>query len=165
MNVQGFSLLLLLTVTASGCASEPYPAFDHSQNILGVWDCAAVIEENGASLKVESKDTYLRNGASHSFGIMKAKFSDELPEIQYSVAGTSAWKIEGEYLIQTMTDLKIVNLTHPEFDDVIKLQDIFPENISESSVILRLTSTELVVDSESGAGVYRCSKASNTGGS
>lgn len=159
MNVKGFSLSLLLAATVSGCASEPYPIYAHRQNILGVWDCATTFEEHDLHLKIESKDTFLRNGASHSFGIMTAKFSSDMPEISYSVAGTFTWKIEGKYLIEMATDLKIVNLTHPEFDEVMKLQDIFPTNISESSEILRLTESELIVDSESGGGIYKCTKA------
>jgi len=161
MNVKGVSLSLLLAATVSGCASEPYPTYAHRQNILGVWDCAYTVEEDGLYLKAESKDTFLRNGASHFFGFMKAKFAPDLPEVEYSVAGTSTWNIEGKYLIQTMTDLKVVNLTHPELDEVFKLQEFLPANISESAEILRLTATELVVDSESGAGIYKCTKASS----
>jgi len=66
MNVKGFSLSLLLAATVSGCASEPYPIYAHRQNILGVWDCATTFEEHDLHLKIESKDTFLRNGASQT---------------------------------------------------------------------------------------------------
>ena len=162
MKAKGLSLLTL-ALLISGCAGEPNTNFINQSNILGAWDCSYTIihDEGGETSKasIETKDDYLRNGRSNSFGIMKLKISPEFPEIEYSIAGTSSWEITGKYLVQQITDLKIVNLSHPELDSIIKIQDMFPQGISESSEILKLTTHEMILRSESTNDTYKCNKA------
>lgn len=160
MKIKGIVSALSLFTVIAGCSSEPSQHYVYHQNILGSWDCNYSFKEDDFAASISSTDTYVRNGASNSFGIMKIRYTSESPEIEYSIASTDTWKIQGKYLIQTMTDVKIVNVSHPEIDDVFNLQEMFPTNISESSEILKLTATELILDSESGLGLYTCSKAS-----
>ncbi|MGE8504672.1 MAG: hypothetical protein ACN6P1_20850 [Pseudomonas sp.] len=160
MRIKGIVSALSLFTVIAGCSSEPSQHYVYHQNILGPWDCNYSFKEDDITVSISSTDSYIRNGASNSFGIMKIRYANGMPEIEYSVAGTATWKIQGKYLIQTMTDVKIVNVSHPGMDEIFNLQEMFPTNISESSEILKLTPTELVLDSESGAGLYTCSKAS-----
>jgi len=159
LKIKGIISALSLFTIIAGCSSEPSQHYVYHQNILGPWDCNYSFKEDDFSASISSTDTYVRNGASHSFGIMKIRYASDTPEVEYSLAGTATWKIQGKYLIQTMTDIKIVNVSHPEVDEIFNLQEMFPTNVSESSEILKLTAAELVLDSESGTGLYTCSKA------
>ncbi len=160
MKIKGIVSALSLFTVIAGCSSEPSQHYVYNQNILGPWECNYSSKEDDFAISLNSTDTYIRNGNSNSFGFMKIRYTNDTPEVEYSIAGTATWKIQGKYLIQTMTDVKIVNISHPGLDELFNLQEMFPTNISESSEILKLTATELVLDSESGAGLYTCSKAS-----
>ncbi len=162
MKAKGLSVLTL-ALAISGCASEPGANYINKDDILGAWNCnyKTSREENGVTSTVimETKESYLRNGRVNAFGVMKVKISPEFPEIQYSLAGTATWKLNGKYLIQEATDIKLVNLTHPQLDSIIKMQDMFPSGMSDSSEIIKLTQNEMTLRSESTNEVYKCNKA------
>lgn len=150
------SAFLLYSVTA--CASQNIEPSSLKKGLLGSWDCSFSIKENGSSMTIESEDTYVRNGRSNSFGILKAKFAEDLPEIEYSMAGTATWEILDGFLVSTLTDIKIVNLSHPEFDEIFNLQEMFPTDISDSSEVIELTKSKLTLKSESDASIYECGR-------
>ncbi len=150
------SAFLLYSVTA--CASQNIEPPSLKKGLLGSWDCSLSIEDNDLKMTIESEDTYVRNGRSNSFGSLKAKFAANLPEIEYSVAGTATWEILDGFLVSTLTDIKIVNLSHPEFDEIFNLQEMFPTNVSDSSEIIELTKTKLTLKSESDGHIYMCGR-------
>ena len=162
MKAKGLSVIMLALVI-SGCASEPGAGYINKNDILGAWNCNynIVREENGVTSTVimDTKESYLRNGRSNAFGVMKVKISPEFPEIQYSMAGTATWKLTGKYLILEATDIKLVNLTHPQLESILKMQDMFPSGMSDSSEIMQLTENEMTLRSESTNEIYKCSKA------
>ncbi|MDN3391937.1 hypothetical protein [Pseudoalteromonas sp. APC 3691] len=149
------SLAISTSVFAGNGAPEPS---NIDEQIYGSWNCQYSHEENGSKISFETEETYVRNGRSNSFGIMKAKFAPELPEIEYSLAGSATWNIDNGYLVTTLDDIKVVNLSHPELDKIINLQDMFPKNLSESSKILELSTSKLSLKSESDGTVYHCTK-------
>lgn len=149
-------LLVFLLYSVTACASQNSEPSLLKKDLLGSWDCSFSFEENGSSITIESEDTYVRNGPSNSFGTLKVKFAEDLPEINYSMAGTATWEILDGFLVSTLTYFKIVNLSHPEFDEIFNLQEMFPTNISDSSEIIELTKSKLTLKSESSAQVYAC---------
>ena len=74
------------------------------------------------------------------------------------MADSSNWEYKNGYLIQTSTEIKLVNISHPEFDDAFNLERLFPQNISESSKVLILNDSQLKVKSETDGTVYSCNK-------
>mgnify|MGYP000035269514 CR=1 FL=1 len=150
------SAFLLYSVTA--CANQDIETSTLKTNLLGSWNCLTSYEEDDFSMIIETEDTYVRNGRSNSFGTLKAKFTEELPEIEYSIAATGTWEIIDGYLVDTLTDIKVVNLTHPEFDSIFNLQDLFPTNISFSSEVIELTKSKLTLKSESDDSIYECER-------
>lgn len=107
---------------------------------------------------VESEETYVRNGRSNSMGSMRVKFAQEFPEVTYSIAGSSSWEVQNGYLITTVEDVKIVNLSHPELDKLINLTEMLPKNISESQEVVELSDTKLTLKSESNGALYQCQR-------
>lgn len=128
--------------------------------LYGSWNCGIDVEEGATRMSIASEDTFIRNGRSNSFGTMKLKISAELPEIEYSIAASSTWEIIDGFLVSTLTDVKVINISHPEFDKVINLQDMFPKNISESAEIVELSQSKLILKSETDGSVYRCDRKS-----
>ncbi|MEG3759939.1 hypothetical protein V5096_18530 [Pseudoalteromonas carrageenovora] len=159
MKIHKIILVASLVISTSGFASNRVPETPNiDEKIYGSWNCQNSHEANGSKIILETEDTYVRNGRSNSFGIMKAKLAPELPEIEYSIAGSATWNIDDGYLVTTLDDIKVVNLSHPELDKVINLQDFLPKNLSESSKILELSTTKLSLKSESDGTVYHCTK-------
>ena len=150
------SAFLLYSATAS--ANQNIEPSTLKTNLLGSWSCSTSLEEDDFSMITETEDTYVRNGRSKSFGTLKAKFTEELPEIEYSIAATGTWEIIDGYLVDTLTDIKVVNLTHPEFDSIFNLQDLFPTNISFSSEVIELTKSKLTLKSETDDSIYECER-------
>ena len=150
------SAFLLYSATAS--ANQNIEPSILKTNLLGSWNCLTSLEEDDFSMIIETEDTYVRNGRSNSFGTLKAKFAEELPEIEYSIGATGTWEILDGYLVDTLTDIKVVNISHPEFDSVFNLQDFFPTNISFSSEVIELTKSKLTLKSESDESIYECER-------
>lgn len=150
-NLTGLATALL------ACSIEASASAYSKEQLLGSWNCSLNIEEDRLKLLIEVESTYVRNGNSHTLGIVTAKFN-ERPEMTYSIATSSTWEVSESYLITTLKEAKVVNLTHPEFDNVLKLQDFFVKGTSDSSRILELTSSKLSVKSETDGTVYHCSK-------
>lgn len=148
---------LLLSSTAS-CATQSIEQSTLKKGLLGNWNCSLNIEENGLMMSMKVEDSYIRNGRSNSFGDLEVQFSPEHPVISYSIAGTSTWDLIDGFLVSTSTDIKIVNLTHPEFDEVFNLQEMFPTNVSDSSEIIHLSKNKLTLKSEGDNIIYQCQR-------
>ena len=131
------------------------------EKLYGGWSCKLEIEDSGMKMSIESSDDYVRNGTINRTGSLNVQFSPERPKISYTISGSGTWHLENEYLTTTFKFLKIKNISHPEFDDVINLQDMFPENISRSSKITSLTNTTLSLMSEPDGKTYQCHRKSS----
>jgi hypothetical protein len=125
----------------------------------GTWSCEYKEESEGESFSLVYEDTYIRNGRVDSFGYLTFTVP-ELPgeELEYSIAATSDWEVQGKFLVMKVDDLKIVNLSHPGLDDVFSLEDIFPKGVSESAEIVDISATKLVLRSESDNSITQCSR-------
>ncbi|MBH0040391.1 hypothetical protein [Pseudoalteromonas sp. SWN166] len=74
------------------------------------------------------------------------------------MATSANWEYQNGYLIETSTEIKLVNLSHPKFDELLNLESLMPQNISESSEVLVLSNTLLTLKSESDGIVYSCDR-------
>jgi hypothetical protein len=140
-----------------GCASHAAQNLTTEEKLYGKWNCEFSEARGGQSFSIVTEDTYIRNGRSNSFGDLKftvPKMPGE--EFVYSVTATADWYVQGKYLVMTMDDVKIVNLSHPGLDDVFSLAELFPENVSESAEIVDLSATKLVLRSESDNSITEC---------
>ena len=145
-------------IIATGCStSSTVSNYSRLDQLYGSWNCKLSMEEAGVRVAMNYDVNYVRNGKANGFGTIIFK-APELPEMEYSMAGSSHWEYENGYLIETTTEIKLVNVSHPEFDEVFNLESMFPQNISESSEILVLNNSVLKLKSESDGTVYSCDK-------
>ncbi|MCE2596454.1 hypothetical protein K6Y31_16785 [Motilimonas cestriensis] len=158
-----FTLRFIFTLLCAGVLSAhastvPPSSEPLADKILGDWHCSFAVKESGAKVSIESDDRFMRGGQLASKGVLKATFSPELPEIEYAVNSKASWKVEQGYLVTTLTDVSVVNLTDPEFDDIVNPQQLFPVNVSESLQILAISSSSMVLKSAAAGQEYRCKR-------
>lgn len=151
-----YSVVLLLLV--GGCASSTPSNNYYNNRIYGMWDCEYSIVENGITISAKSSETYIRNGKTNSFGTLNVQFTPDSETIEYSVSMSGSWKIRNGYLITESTESKIVNMSHPELDEIFNLNDFIPQNLSESAKILKITKNKMSLMSETDGSVYHCSR-------
>lgn len=150
--------LITSIIITTGCStSSTVSNYSRMDQLYGTWNCKLSMEEEGVKVAMDYDVSYVRNGKSNGFGTIIFK-APELPEMEYSIAASSNWEYKSGYLIETTTEIKLVNISHPEFDEVFNLESMFPQNISESSEILVLNNSELKLKSESDGMVYSCDK-------
>lgn len=128
--------------------------------IHGAWNCKIDESMDGGSLTISTEDSYIDNGRFNSFGTMTMNIDIESENIslKYSIAGTGTWDVKNGKLYQTLEDVKLVNLTAPEFDDVLNLSNMFPKNVSESSTITSIDKKSITVKSDIDGSEHTCSK-------
>ncbi len=144
-----------------GCSSlNNLNSYSPQEQLYGLWHCNLSLEEEGIKITMDYEVSYVRNGKSNGFGTITFK-APELPEIEYSMADSSNWEYQNGYLIETSTEIKLVNLSHPEFDEEFNLESMFPQNMSESSEVLVLNSSLLKLKSEIDGTVYSCDKVAH----
>jgi len=150
--------LIASLVIITGCStSNNLSTYSPQAKLYGLWHCNLSLEEEGVKIAMDYEVNYVRNGKANGFGTLTFK-APELPEMEYSMAGSSNWEYQNGYLIETSTEIKLVNLSHPEFGEVFNLESMFPQNISEASEVLVLNNTTLKLKSESDGTVYSCDK-------
>ena len=157
MKHLNYLTLSFLIASSSVCASNMETEIEQSKMLYGTWNCKVEVEKDDDQISFDIDTTYIRNGKSNSFGSMKLNLP-ELPELKYSYADSGSWEIKDGYLISTTAEVKLVNVSHPVLDNVLNLEKLFPQNISESSQILKLSNTELSLKDESDGEIYHCFK-------
>lgn len=150
--------LIASIIMTTGCStSEHVDNYFLQTQLYGLWHCSLSFEEEGGKVDLDYEVNYVRNGKSNSYGTLIYK-AHELPEIEYSMATSANWEYQNGYLIETSTEIKLVNLSHPKFDELLNLESLMPQNISESSEVLVLNNTLLMLKSESDGIVYSCDR-------
>lgn len=142
-----------------GCATHAAQDQTTEEKLYGKWNCEFSDASEDQSFSLVSEDTYIRNGRANSFGDLKFTVP-QMPnqEFVYSITATADWEVQDKYLVTTIDDVKIVNLSHPELDEILNLKDFFPENVSESAEILDISANRLILRSESDNSITQCTR-------
>ncbi|PKF56408.1 hypothetical protein CW748_10675 [Alteromonadales bacterium alter-6D02] len=159
-HLKALPLIASIIITTGCSTSGNVDNYSPQTQLFGLWHCSLSLEEEGVKVAMDYEVNYVRNGKSNGFGTLIFKAPD-LPEMEYSMAASTNWEYQNGYLIETSTEIKLVNLSHPEFDEVLNLESLFPQNISESSEVLVLNNTLLTLKSESDGTVYSCDKVAH----
>lgn len=163
MNFFKILPILLSIIFMSGCGST-----NHAKNsipektLYGNWNCKMNLETEKIKISLDYDINYIRDGKSNGLGIMKFK-TPSLPEIEYSLATSGNWELKDGYLIESSSETKLVNLSHPEFDEVLNLERLFPQNVSLSAEVLILNDSLLKVKSEIDGTVISCNRSPSKG--
>ncbi len=151
-------MLLVATTMFTGLISVAHGSdASLSKRLLGGWECSYETSEEGIRMKAKSKDYYVRNGKSNSFGELTITYPAQGYSLEYFVATTGEWEISNGFLIETLTDIKTTSVD-PIVDELLNLQEMIPTGLSESSKIVTLSEKSLVVISESNGTEISCSR-------
>jgi hypothetical protein len=153
-----FTLLMILSLPWLVYSANNPAIIDENILFKGTWNCSYEIKKDGMELSIITEDNYVRNGRSNSFGTLMIKLAPDIPKMEYFIAGSALWEIKNKYLITTLQDISIKNLSHPEFDEEFNLENMIPKNISESSEIIELSNSKLSLKSEADGVIYSCTR-------
>lgn len=157
MNLINVLPLFLLIFSLPATAS-PEKVINES-NLYGEWLCKEEMVDPKSQMKIQVSYNihYAKNGKSNGMGTVIFNI-EGLPPLEYAVTDNSTWKIEGESLMMSSTEINFVNVSFPELDNLLNLKQILPKSINESAQLLELTDANIKVKSASTGGIYTCSK-------
>ncbi|WP_413698902.1 hypothetical protein ACLKMH_15155 [Psychromonas sp. KJ10-10] len=127
--------------------------------LYGSWQCAGSMEYKQINMSVtfDYKLNFTKDYKSSGEGIVSFGFPNYY-DIDYKLTDNSTWNINNNEIIYTSEDLQLTNLTYPELEKIVNLEKRVPTRINESSKILKLTSTQLTIQTKSDNKIYNCSK-------
>ncbi|TEW55341.1 hypothetical protein E2R68_06225 [Psychromonas sp. RZ22] len=159
--------LLMFAFSLSSFATTPNSANAvaknksiNKDNIYGYWHCKDEVIDPKTQIKVKVNYTvnFLNNGKSKGFGT--ALFTiPGMPVVTYKATDSSTWKLKGDQLTMSSTELTFVNVSNPELDQILNLKSFFPKKVNESAQILTLSKTSLKAKAKSNKQIYTCVKA------
>lgn len=154
-------LPLLAVVYSLPSLAAPVKTINES-NLYGNWLCKHEMLEPSTNMKIKVnyQINYAENGQSHGAGTVLFNITG-LPPLEFRATDNSTWKIKNGSLIMSSTEMKFVNVSHPELDSLLNLEQILPTKINESAQILELTKTTIKVKADLNGGIYTCSKVAS----
>lgn len=161
MNLPNKLLLCTLTLSALSFSTPNFaasPSFNKT-NIYGDWVCSHELGETDENLqtKLNYKIRFNHNGTSNGNASLLFTING-LPPLVYQEVDTALWQIEGEYLTISSNNISFSNVSHPEFEALLNLQQHFPKSVNEKVKILKLTKKSLAVQSKNHSDVFNCGK-------
>ncbi|MDR0407942.1 MAG: hypothetical protein LBH45_03370 [Campylobacteraceae bacterium] len=116
------------------------------------WICEFEQEGNGVHMYAKTNDIYNKDKTTTSFGetvitIQTPEAADKL-SIVYEVKANGKWEILDGKVIASDTKMEFKNISLPEFDNFLNLNDLIPDNVNASSKIVKLTEYEAIFEEE-----------------
>ena len=131
----------------------------NESDLYGSWNCKHQVEDSNTKIRVKIDYNVNFNSEGGANGKGTAIFIvQNLPELKYNLSDVSTWAIIGNTLILTSTQIKSVNVSHPELGKLLNLNKLIPNKVSESSYIMKLTKKRLIVKSQLNEQVIACTK-------
>lgn len=130
-----------------------------SSLLIGTWQCALSQDQGETKLTVNTAESYRADGTVSSTGIMSFSVPAANVSASYSIAGKSTWKIEGDMLTSTLTDIKVTAKSNPELDELLHMEDALKaQDPHSASRITTLTKHKLVLTEVDKKTVMTCSR-------
>lgn len=144
--------------TTSSTSSSLKPNFNAS-DLLGKWHCLHQLLEPKTKIKVDFdyKINFDKNGKSAGKGNLLLSLQG-MPGFKYNISDVSTWSLKDKTLTMTSNEMTFKNISHPQFDQLLNLQALFPKKVNESATILVLNKTTLKVDTKSSSSHITCSR-------
>ena len=99
----------------------------------------------------------MKNGTST--GNADLVFSMEgMPELKYKEVDTALWSLKGNQLQFVSNNIQFINVSHPELEQLLNLQQLFPKRVNESVKVLGLSKKYIKIQSQQHNDVYTCLK-------
>jgi len=152
--------LFAFVISISGFVGANESKGFEQEKLYGRWSCQHAMKNANTMIKIDYDINYSADGKANGNGTVWLRMQN-FPEMEYSLSNRSTWEVKADSLIMSSVDFTLVNRSHPELDQILNFESLFPQNVRESSTILELTQSKLVARSDSYGGVYSCSKRIN----
>lgn len=128
-------------------------------DLLGYWHCRHQMFDPSTKIKVDIdyKINFFSGGKSTGTGHLLLML-DSMPGFKYKINDSSTWSLKGDVLTMTSEQMEFNNISHPQFDELLNLQTLFPKKVNEASTILVLNESTLKVDAKSSLEDINCSR-------
>jgi len=131
-------------------------AIDKS-SLYGSWVCEHSLGNNNKNLQVNFIYHVNVNKNGTSTGEATLTFSmAALPPLIYQEVDTALWTLDRDNLTISSDNIQFSNMSHPEYEALLNLQQHFPRHVNETLKVTQLTKLALTLFSERYNDVYHC---------
>lgn len=154
-----FTKLLFISILSLSISSFVHSTTIKKSNLYGSWQCDHDLGDPNKNLKINFNYTInlMKNGTSEGFATLFFSMGG-LPELKYREIDKATWRLEGEQLHIQSNSIQFINESHPEFEQLLNLQQQFPKSVNESVKIVGLTKYTIKLQSKQHNDVYSCVK-------
>ena len=151
----------LLSATFSMSAFSKNTSHINKSNIHGLWQCqgSSFNAKTNMTIKGDYKVLFMANGSSTGKGQFFLSVLG-IPEIEYRLVDEAKWAIKLDDLFFSSSNFSLKNMSHPEFEQMLNISALMPKKITDSVKILKLTKTQLQVQSKKDNRKFSCVKLS-----
>ncbi len=146
------SICVFSVFTATQASAAPNP-----QLLVGKWECntkyVEMYEVNLTSQHDFSADGSLTSSADVILAMPESSIS-----VGYHLLANGNWGVKGDELTVQGKVTSIKNTLYPEWDKMLNLKQLIPENLKGTATIKHLDATSLVVSDRHTGRDYTCSK-------
>jgi len=155
---RSFLLSTLITPTLLW-SSVTHSAAVKQEQLYGKWQCIHHFSEpnQNISIKVDYTIELMKNKTSVGKGDLFFTMGG-LPPFAYKESDSSLWDLQGNLLTLQSTAIGFVNISHPELEQVLNLQQLFPKHIKETVEVVSVSAQQIKVASSSHGKAYTCDK-------
>ena len=126
--------------------------------LVGTWQCNAEFYQAGIRVLLRSTDTYTIQGKITSKGSVSILFNPKLPQVTYTSKVSGLWQYDQPRLKGKMTDLTLINTSHPELDILFNPTAMLPKPLSGEFIIKSLNNKNMALASTGGEVDYHCTR-------
>ena len=151
--------LLCLSVISFSMSSFADTTIVNKSDLYGSWQCDHDFSEPQKNIKIKLNYSInlMKNGTSA--GNADLLFSmGGMPELKYKEVDTALWSLEGNQLKFVSNNIQFINVSHPELEQLLNLQQLFPKRVNESVKVLGLSKKYIKIQSQQHNDVYTCLK-------
>jgi len=133
----------------------------NKNDIHGLWQCqgSSFNAKTNMTIKGDYKVLFMANGSSTGKGQFFLSVLG-IPEIEYRLVDEAKWAIKSGDLFFSSSNFSLKNISNPEFEQMLNISALMPKKINDSVKILKLTKTQLQVQSKKDNRKFSCVKLS-----
>ena len=159
------TLVLFIVITLSACSSGIYKPLNidklYSSKLNGTWGCyitQPVQGVSGGQASIRTIYSYYENGKLNTSGSVTIETPEQNSLIGYYQSTSGTWNIKDRKLNQTMENIEIGNINSTSKHKTLASNSRLEQKISESSTILNLNNSEVLLKNDSDGLQFSCSK-------
>lgn len=155
------NFIKVLLIVATAFPLQSLAASIQKNDLYGQWRCNYIFGSQIQNLKanITYNININKNGTNQGKGTILFSLIG-LPELKYQETDTGTWALQENELKVVSTSLQFKNISHPELDQFLNLQNNLPRKINEILDIVKLTKETMTVQSKRHNKTYTCKKAS-----